>query len=114
MSQPLADLSADTNYDFSDGLGKAYILDALYDPAPMVSKNGVWCMWAGDINDDGIIDAIDAGVVSTDNTLAIYSDDYFTTDIDMNGEVNTFDVVPVATNNWLNIWSPVYNFYFTE
>jgi len=110
MSQLLPDLNSNTNYDFSTGLTQAYRHYSAFDPDPMVLTNGVYCMWAGEINDDGIIDVIDVNGVKTDNISVTY-DKYIKTDIDMNGVVDYGDVSIVEKNTIFVIYSPVV--YFT-
>jgi hypothetical protein len=110
MSQPFSDLNMDTEYDFSADLNKAYRQDAL-DPNPMVLKNGVWCMWAGDLDDNGIIDLTDANNIRAD-FYAIKFDEYLDTDIDMNGITDYIDVQMAEKNFNSIIYSPVYYFNF--
>jgi hypothetical protein len=47
-------------YNFTDELPKAFGFPG--NSNPMVDVGGKWCMWGGDLNSDGIIDADDAAL----------------------------------------------------
>ncbi|MCE6988373.1 hypothetical protein [Dyadobacter sp. CY323] len=47
------------DYDFTSSLSQALRIDPSVDPPQMVIKNGVHCLWAGDVNQDLILDVLD-------------------------------------------------------
>jgi hypothetical protein len=97
-----------TNYDFSTSLSQAY-----NDPGglpQMVLKNGVWCMWAGDVNanQDFAIDVTDYNQEYISNEAAPY-DVYLKTDLDMNGALDATDLNILYFNNTVAPYSVVQN-----
>jgi hypothetical protein len=99
-------------YDFSTGLTQAYQYDDVFDPDPMVLKDGVWCMWAGDLNDDGMVETADYSTIFLPEFYGFIYDVYTITDIDMNGMVEVFDEIVIKQNFYGFVYSPV--IYFSQ
>lgn len=59
-------------------------------------KNGKWCLYSGDINQDGIIDATDFSMV--DNDISFFAQGYVVTDIDGDNFVDGADMAYVDNN----------------
>ena len=76
-------------YDFTTGLGQAYKMNS-FDPTPMKQKNGKWCMWAGDINGDGMVDVVDQGYVEYEVKNVTF-DKYLKEDLNMDGIADPLD-----------------------
>jgi len=95
-------------YDFSTGLSQAFKYRST-DPAPMVQANGRWCLWAGDLNGDDIIDYNDISLMQTGSAL-MPSDKYVATDLNMDGIVNYRDNLLFMTNILLNLYSAIFNY----
>jgi hypothetical protein len=111
MSNPIANFTAPSVvYDFSSSLSQAYRVSDVYDPDPMIEViNGVWCMWAGDLNGDELIDNNDLNPIYVDFTNSRY-DEYIETDINMDGLVDNTDVSTVHKNFQTSRYSPLFHF----
>lgn len=59
-------------------------------------KSGKWCLFSGDTNQDGVIDATDFSMV--DNDISFFSQGYVVTDIDGDGFVDGADMAYVDNN----------------
>lgn len=59
-------------------------------------KSGKWCMYSGDINQDGVIDATDFSIV--DNDISFFSQGYVVSDIDGDNFVDGADMAYVDNN----------------
>ena len=96
-------------YDFTTALSQAS--SSLGDPSQMVQKNGVWCMWAGDIdsNQDLIIDASDFNDVYEVNKVAPF-DVYSVADLNMDGVVDASDYNLEYFNNVVAPYSSLINY----
>jgi len=91
-------------YDFSTGIGQAFKSPySLYDP--MVMVNGVACLWAGDLNIDGLIDNLDITNYDIAWRSGIYGD-YFISDVNMDGIVDNLDGSFILQNARFNYFSP--------
>ncbi|MBO9614719.1 MAG: hypothetical protein J7619_18605 [Dyadobacter sp.] len=99
MSNPIQDFSSGVvSYDFTTALSQAS--NEFGDPPQMVLKNGIWCMWAGDINatQDLGVDASDVNQVFHKNELAPV-DVYSMFDLNMDGGVDANDSNLIYSNN---------------
>jgi endonuclease G, mitochondrial len=77
------------NYNFTTASTQAY-------GSNLVSKNGKFCIYSGDVNQDGVIDSGDLGITDNDNTN--YVSGYTNTDINGDGLVDSGDL-GIADNN---------------
>ncbi|XZF14017.1 beta strand repeat-containing protein [Chitinophagaceae bacterium MMS25-I14] len=94
-------------YDFTTSLSQA--ANPFGDPAQMVQKNGVWCMWAGDINRDYFIDGTDYGTVYFLNSSGPF-DVYDVSDLNMDGFVDGTDLGLMYFNNSVSPYSTLINY----
>ncbi|KAF5068260.1 PKD domain protein [anaerobic digester metagenome] len=79
------------SYDFSDNASKAY-------GNKMIEVNsGIWAIYAGDVDQNGIIDTND--MTPVDNDSAGFNTGYLTTDINGDGIVDTADMTFVDNNS---------------
>jgi hypothetical protein len=78
------------NYNFTTSSSQAY-------GDNMILKNGNYCIYSGDANQDGIVDSGDMGIVDNDN--AEYVSGYTSTDINGDGIVDSGDLGIVDNNN---------------
>ena len=83
-------ISSALSYDFTQSQSKAYGNN-------LVQKGSKWCLYNGDVNQDGIIDSGDLGVVDNDNTN--YVAGYISTDVNGDGIVDSGDLGIVDNNN---------------
>ena len=91
-------------YDFSDNLSKAY---NPYVATPMVQVTGstnVWCMWAGDLNNDEFLDSRD--MLLQQGSIGVF-DEYIKPDITLDGFVDTRDESIMLTNTPKGLISPI-------
>jgi hypothetical protein len=79
-------------YDFTTAQSQAYGNN-------MILAGTRYCIFGGDINQDGVVDATDAGAV--DNDAANYASGYLATDINGDGAVDATDLA-LADNNAAN------------
>lgn len=111
MSNLIQNFSAGStlSYDFTTALSQAS--NAFGDPAQMVQKNGVWCMWAGDVNttQDLGIDATDTNGLYNSNLLAPI-DTYTIYDVNMDGGVDATDSNLLYGNNLVSPYSSLINY----
>ena len=109
MSNALNFTEAAINYDFTTSLLQASSLKD--DPAQMIQVNGVWCMWAGDVNDvlDMGIDATDYNTVFFSNTSAPF-DVYIREDLNMDGGIDVTDLNILFFNNGISPYSTILNY----
>ncbi len=96
-------------YDFSTSLSQAS--NPYGDPQQMVQKNGIWCMWAGDVNNpqDLYIDNSDLFITRAAYQQAPF-DVYFTTDINLDGVVDNSDFFLQRQNYQLGLYSTLSNY----
>jgi len=81
-------------YDFTTSPDKAY-------GSNLKLINGKWCIYAGDINQDGFVDAADLNSVFTDNVNGLTG--YNTTDLNGDMYIEIEDVNLVFINNILGV-----------
>ena len=82
--------SASAMYDFTTGLNKYYGADA------KLLKTGLYGMYGGDANYDGMINNLDYELFETDNINAL--NEYAVTDFNMDGFVTSKDFMLLAPN----------------
>ncbi|MBS1518281.1 MAG: peptidoglycan DD-metalloendopeptidase family protein [Bacteroidetes bacterium] len=80
------------SYDFTDARTKAFGDNQKY-------KGGEYCIYSGDINQDGAVDVTDVSLV--DNDLSFFASGYVVTDLDGDNFVDTSDLA-IAENNAFN------------
>ena len=111
MSNEIADFTGEQAYDFTTALTQAYRY-SLNNSDPMVLKNGVWCMWAGDLNGDGIVNTSDVTLLDVDfNDSSELRGVYSLSDLTMDGDVNSTDVTIIDYNFNEGARSPVSYFF---
>ncbi|MBK8983825.1 MAG: peptidoglycan DD-metalloendopeptidase family protein [Ignavibacteria bacterium] len=76
-------------YDFTDANTKAYGNN-------LKLKGGEYCIYSGDVNQDGVVDVID--VASVDNDLSFFIQGYVVTDLDGDDFVDSADLAIVENN----------------
>lgn len=77
-------------YDFTNDSTKAYGNN-------LTLKSGKWCIYSGDVNQDGIIDSIDLNLVFSDNVNGVTG--YVVTDLNGDGYVEIGDLIIVYLNS---------------
>lgn len=77
-----------TQYDFTDAVTKAYGTNALK------NVNGVWSMFSGDADGNGVVNAIDRTQIRNN----LFQVGYLTTDVNLDGVVNALDRVQARNN----------------
>lgn len=80
----------ESNYNFTTSSSQAYGNN-------IVLKGSKWCIYSGDINQDGIIDAQD--LAAADNNMYNYVTGYVPTDVDGDGLVNSDDMDIIYNNS---------------
>lgn len=81
-----------TNYDFTINSLQAYA-------GNMMQKGGVWCIYSGDVNQDGIVDFTDLTLI--DNDAYLFSTGYLATDLS-GDEFIDFTDLTICDNNSYN------------
>jgi hypothetical protein len=81
------------NYNFTTSATQAY-------GSNMILKNGRYCFYSGDVNQDGIVDGSDLVAVDNDNT---YSTSNPITDLNGDGIVDGSDLIIADNNNTYGI-----------
>jgi len=84
------------SYDFSAGLGSAYGSDALK------QVGSVYVSWAGDINQDGVIDFLDRNLAANDKGRT----GYLASDCNGDGQTDSIDYGMVLDNRFKVIQKP--------
>lgn len=85
------------NYDFTTDSAKAF-------GDNMVKKGSKWCVFSGDVNQDGVVDLTDVSTVDTDNLNFVSG--YTVTDVNGDNLVDLSDLSIVDINN-LNFISKI-------
>ena len=78
------------SYNFASAQNQAY-------GSNQVKVGTNWCLYSGDVNQDGIVDSGDMGIVDNDN--AAYVSGYTSTDVNGDGIVDSGDLGLVDNNN---------------
>ncbi len=111
LSNPISAPSQDEakTYDFTTSLSKAS--NPYFDPQQMVQKNGVWCMWAGDVNNpqDLFIDNSDFASTRAKFKLSPF-DVYDLNDLNLDGFVDNLDFALQKQNFQANLYSTLSNY----
>lgn len=79
------------SYDFTDSFTKAFGNNLKY-------KGGEYCIYSGDVNQDGVVDITDISLI--DNDLSIFSQGYEITDLDGDDFVDASDLAIVDNNSF--------------
>lgn len=79
-------------YDFTDAQNKAFGNN-------MILKGTKWCIYSGDVNQDGVVDLGD--LISIDNDAYNFATGYLTTDLNGDSNVDLFDMI-ICDNNSYN------------
>lgn len=85
------------NYDFTTSVNKAF-------GDNMIQKNGKYCIYSGDVNNDGIVDASDLSPI--DNDAFNFISGYVVTDLSGDNFVDASDA-SIADNNASNFISKI-------
>jgi len=83
-----------TTYDFSNSLLKAY--DDGVNPPMAAMGSGVFAFYSGDVDQNGGIDASDAGMIDNDNSIFAFG--YNVTDVSGDGATDATDLQIVDNN----------------
>jgi hypothetical protein len=78
------------SYDFTTAATKSY-------GSNMILKSGKYCIYSGDVNNDGIVDLNDLVAINNDNSN--YTNGYGCTDVDGNCMVDLSDLIIVDNNS---------------
>ena len=78
------------SYNFTSGQFQAF-------GGNQINKGSKWCLYSGDVYQDGIVDSGDLGIIDNDN--ANYVSGYFNTDVNGDGIVDSGDLGLVDNNN---------------
>ena len=91
--------SGRVNYDFTTDSSKAYGNN-------MIKKGSKWCIYSGDVNQDGSVDGTD--VAQVDNDSQNFVKGYVSTDLNGDQIVDGIDyaIVEGSANNFISIISP--------
>jgi hypothetical protein len=79
------------SYDFTTAQTQAY-------GSNMIFSNGAWCIYGGDINQDGFIDLLD--MIPIDNDAYNYVSGYVVTDVNGDMFVDLLDMIYVDNNSY--------------
>lgn len=87
---PIAINTAGQSYDFTQASCKVYGDNQL-------NANGKYCFYAGDVNQDGVVDTDDMTLI--DNDAQAFMSGYLITDVNGDGMIDTEDMTVVDNNN---------------
>ena len=85
------------DYDFTTAINKAY-------GDNMILQNGKYCIFSGDVNQDGNVDGVDIGIV--DNDAFNFISGYVSSDVNGDNSVDATDLT-IADNNAFNFISKI-------
>jgi hypothetical protein len=88
-AQPVSFSSNALNYNFTDTSAKAYGNN-------LIKRGNIWCLYSGDINQDGIVDFSDMAL--TDNASYQYMSGYCNEDVTGDGFVDFSDLAEVENS----------------
>jgi hypothetical protein len=88
-AQPLTFQGGAKTYDFTTGNDMAYGNN-------LKNISGHFCIFTGDINNDGLIDANDRNSIAT--AASIFASGYITNDLNGDGIVDALDLIMVDNN----------------
>ncbi|MHC1736578.1 MAG: fibronectin type III domain-containing protein [Ignavibacteriaceae bacterium] len=88
------------SFDFTNAQNKAY-------GDNMIQKGTKWCIYGGDVNQDGIVDGSD--ITAVDNDATNWASGYLRTDTNGDEIVDGSDITQVDNNatNWIGTINPV-------
>jgi hypothetical protein len=98
-------------YDFTTGIDQAYNYLNVHGPMvlnhsdDLAVNNSVACLWAGDINFDGTLNAADLTIFNV--ALASNAWNYDQADVTLDAILNNKDFTFIRHNTIKNIYSPV-------
>jgi hypothetical protein len=107
----IAFTSDQMTYDFTTGIDQAFNYLNVYGPMILnyndhpAINNSVSCLWAGDVNFDGTLNAGDLTIFHSAYTLD--TRDYHHADVTLDGVFNNIDLNFIRDNTIKNIYSPV-------
>lgn len=107
MSNRIVAFQGAINYDFTTDLSQAYNVGYPVNPtAPpqMILTNGVWCMWAGDIDQNLALNPNDYNTILSANG-GQQGEIYMNTDINMDGGMDATDMNIIFSNNLVEPYS---------
>jgi hypothetical protein len=78
-------ITANSTYDFSTAANKAYGVNQVQ------VENGVWAVFTGDVNQDGVVDGLDYNDWENDSNN--FAGGYFSTDLNGDGIVDGLDFI---------------------
>lgn len=104
---PPAD-NTNTSYDFTVSASSAFKFQSS-DPEPQIAVNGVFAMYAGDLNANSIINTTDRNIANSE-ILSGVAPGYNLSDVNMNTISNTTDRNAVNSNVVNGIVSPTQNY----
>jgi hypothetical protein len=78
-------ISGNSNYYFTTALSQAYGSNQVQ------VENGIWALYSGDINQDGVVDGIDYNDWENDSNN--FAGGYFSTDLNGDGIVDGLDFI---------------------
>jgi hypothetical protein len=78
------------NYDFTNAANKAF-------GSNLKNIGGYFCIYSGDVNQDGLVDATD--LIAVDNDASTFVAGYVTTDINGDGLTDSSDLILVDNNS---------------
>jgi hypothetical protein len=90
---PCSFTNGSLSYDFSISQNQAY-------GGNLIQVGSKWCIYSGDVNQDGYVDSGDLELIDADYTNYLYGPG-IVTDLDGNGEVDSGDVL-ICDNNYTN------------
>ncbi|QLH44933.1 MAG: hypothetical protein HWD58_04555 [Bacteroidota bacterium] len=85
-------ITSSSSYDFTTGAGQAYGANQID-----VSGSGLYAIYNGDVNQDGVVDGLDFNDWETDNNN--FASGYMTTDFNGDGIVDGLDFLVWEPNN---------------
>lgn len=94
---PVAFVNSVANYDFTTASTKAFGNN-------MIQVGSKWCVYSGDTDQDGVVDASDISVI--DNDASNFVTGYVATDLNGDGTVDGTDAI-IADNNAANFVSVI-------
>jgi len=98
-SNPVS-FALNTTYDFSTALTQAFS-NGINNPLRYMG-NGVYAMWAGDVNQDGAVGVSDMAII--DNDAALFRYGYIISDCTGDGVADGSDMSVTENNSQLNLF----------
>ncbi len=108
MSQDIPSFATGTAYDFTASADAAF-RSAPTDPQPTVLRGGRYCMYAGDINQNGVISSSDFTSVLSGFGAGLF-DGYFAEDLNLDGIVNNTDLSLMLNSFQTGAFSPIIDY----